>query len=57
MLPLGGCSLGESHVLLEIFEGNWVANKVFSTPKRERVYLWPLVGIITREPLARVEMQ
>ena len=56
MLPFGGCSLSDSRVQLEVFEGNWVANKGFTTPYRGRVYLWPLVRIITRESLARVEI-
>ena len=33
-----------------------VANIGFATPNRGRVYLWPLVGIITQESLAIVEM-
>ena len=56
MLPLRGRSLGDNQVYFELFKGNWVANKGFATPNRRKVYLWPLVRIITQESVAIVEM-
>ena len=43
-------------VQLEVFVGNLLANKGFATLNICCVYLWPLIGIITWESLARLEM-